>query len=130
MKLAGQIAFPMARDLAKDNEVWGIARFGDPATERTRRLFDGAMFATLYRIAAADAEARRGARAAASTSAAAEAERLGWGAAGYAGGAEEGLSLPLPPWAAEELAAHQRGEFVGDGLLGALAGASRSRGPC
>lgn len=29
---AGQIAFPMARDLAKDNEVWGIARFGDPAT--------------------------------------------------------------------------------------------------
>ena len=30
---AGQIAFPMARDLAKDNEVWGIARFGDPATK-------------------------------------------------------------------------------------------------
>lgn len=29
---AGQIAFPMARDLARDNEVWGIARFGDPAT--------------------------------------------------------------------------------------------------
>jgi nucleoside-diphosphate-sugar epimerase len=31
---AGQIAFPMARDLAKDNEVWGIARFGDPATKK------------------------------------------------------------------------------------------------
>lgn len=31
---AGQIAFPMARDLAKDNEVWGIARFGDPATKQ------------------------------------------------------------------------------------------------
>ncbi|MFM8861940.1 MAG: NAD-dependent epimerase/dehydratase family protein [Acidimicrobiia bacterium] len=29
---AGQIAFPMARDLARDNEVWGIARFGDQAT--------------------------------------------------------------------------------------------------
>lgn len=26
---AGQIAFPMARDMARDNEVWGIARFGD-----------------------------------------------------------------------------------------------------
>jgi len=29
---AGQIAFPMARDLARDNEVWGVARFSDPAT--------------------------------------------------------------------------------------------------
>jgi len=28
---AGQIAFPMARALARDNEVWGIARFSDPA---------------------------------------------------------------------------------------------------
>ena len=27
---AGQIAFPLARALAKHNEVWGIARFGDP----------------------------------------------------------------------------------------------------
>ena len=27
---AGQIAFPMGRELAKDNEVWGIARFGNP----------------------------------------------------------------------------------------------------
>ena len=26
---AGQIAFPMARDMAVDNEVWGIARFSD-----------------------------------------------------------------------------------------------------
>ncbi|MBU6329475.1 MAG: NAD(P)-dependent oxidoreductase [Acidobacteria bacterium] len=26
---AGQIAFPMARDMARDNEVWGIARFSD-----------------------------------------------------------------------------------------------------
>ena len=27
---AGQIAFPLAEFLARDNEVWGIARFGDP----------------------------------------------------------------------------------------------------
>jgi len=29
---AGQIAFPLAARLARDNEVWGIARFGDPKT--------------------------------------------------------------------------------------------------
>jgi nucleoside-diphosphate-sugar epimerase len=29
---AGQIAFPMAAYLARDNEVWGIARFSDPAS--------------------------------------------------------------------------------------------------
>jgi nucleoside-diphosphate-sugar epimerase len=29
---AGQIAFPLAEFLARDNEVWGLARFGDPAT--------------------------------------------------------------------------------------------------
>ncbi len=29
---AGQIAFPLVADLARDNEVWGIARFGDPDT--------------------------------------------------------------------------------------------------
>ena len=29
---AGRIAFPLARSLARDNEVWGIARFSDPAT--------------------------------------------------------------------------------------------------
>jgi len=29
---AGQIAFPLAEHLARDNEVWGIARFGDPET--------------------------------------------------------------------------------------------------
>ncbi len=28
---AGQIAFPLAARLAQDNEVWGIARFSDPA---------------------------------------------------------------------------------------------------
>jgi nucleoside-diphosphate-sugar epimerase len=28
---AGQIAFPLAKALARDNDVWGIARFGDPA---------------------------------------------------------------------------------------------------
>jgi nucleoside-diphosphate-sugar epimerase len=28
---AGRIAFGLARDLAADTEVWGIARFGDPA---------------------------------------------------------------------------------------------------
>ena len=27
---AGQIAFPLARELARDNEVWGLARFGNP----------------------------------------------------------------------------------------------------
>ena len=32
---AGQIAFPLTEYLAKDNEVWGIARFGNPA-ERER----------------------------------------------------------------------------------------------
>lgn len=29
---AGQIAFPLARELARHNEVWGIARFGDATT--------------------------------------------------------------------------------------------------
>lgn len=29
---AGQIACPLAEHLARDNEVWGIARYGDPAT--------------------------------------------------------------------------------------------------
>jgi nucleoside-diphosphate-sugar epimerase len=29
---AGQIAFPLAAQLARDNDVWGIARFGDDAT--------------------------------------------------------------------------------------------------
>ena len=29
---AGQIAYPLARVLAADNEVWGIARFGEPET--------------------------------------------------------------------------------------------------
>ena len=28
---AGQIGYPMARFLAKDNEVWGLGRFGDDA---------------------------------------------------------------------------------------------------
>jgi nucleoside-diphosphate-sugar epimerase len=31
---AGQIAFPMARELARRNEVWGIARFGDAASRQ------------------------------------------------------------------------------------------------
>ncbi len=31
---AGQIAFPLVAELARDNEVWGIARFGDPATRQ------------------------------------------------------------------------------------------------
>ena len=30
---AGQIAFPMTEYLAADNEVWGVARFSDPATK-------------------------------------------------------------------------------------------------
>ena len=29
---AGQIAFPIAEHLVRENEVWGIAHFGDPAT--------------------------------------------------------------------------------------------------
>lgn len=32
---AGNIGYPLTRDLAVDNEVWGISRFGDPA-ERSR----------------------------------------------------------------------------------------------
>jgi nucleoside-diphosphate-sugar epimerase len=32
---AGNIGFPLARNLARDNEVWGVSRFGDPA-ERKR----------------------------------------------------------------------------------------------
>jgi nucleoside-diphosphate-sugar epimerase len=32
---AGNIGFPLARELAKNNEVWGISRFGNPA-ERDR----------------------------------------------------------------------------------------------
>lgn len=31
---AGQIAFPLAARLAQDNEVWGIARFSDPAARQ------------------------------------------------------------------------------------------------
>lgn len=31
---AGQIAFPLAARLARDNEVWGIARFADAASRR------------------------------------------------------------------------------------------------
>jgi nucleoside-diphosphate-sugar epimerase len=31
---AGKIAFGITRVLARDNEVWGIARFGDPAQRR------------------------------------------------------------------------------------------------
>jgi nucleoside-diphosphate-sugar epimerase len=30
---AGQIAFPLAEHLARDNEVWGMARFSDPASK-------------------------------------------------------------------------------------------------
>jgi len=32
--VAGQIAFPMARRLAENNEVWGLARFTDPASKQ------------------------------------------------------------------------------------------------
>lgn len=31
----GQIAYPLVCDLARDNEVWGIARFSDPASRKT-----------------------------------------------------------------------------------------------
>ena len=36
---AGQIAFPLARDLARHNEVWGIARFSQPGSrERVEKV--------------------------------------------------------------------------------------------
>jgi nucleoside-diphosphate-sugar epimerase len=36
---AGQIAFPLARDLARSNEVWGIARFSQPGSrERVEKV--------------------------------------------------------------------------------------------
>jgi len=36
---AGQIAFPIGRELAKENEVWGLARFGNPADrERVEKV--------------------------------------------------------------------------------------------
>jgi nucleoside-diphosphate-sugar epimerase len=31
---AGNIGYPLARNLARDNEVWGISRFGDPAERK------------------------------------------------------------------------------------------------
>jgi len=31
---SGQIGLPLVRHLARDNEVWGVARFGDPDTRR------------------------------------------------------------------------------------------------
>lgn len=31
----GQIAFPLAKELAKNNEVWGLARFSDPSKRET-----------------------------------------------------------------------------------------------
>ena len=30
---AGQIAFPLAEELAQHNEVWGIARFSEPGSQ-------------------------------------------------------------------------------------------------
>ena len=35
--VAGQIAFPIARQLAADNEVWGLARFSDPTAKQRVR---------------------------------------------------------------------------------------------
>jgi nucleoside-diphosphate-sugar epimerase len=32
---SGQIAFPLVQELAKDNEVWGVARFSDPTARVT-----------------------------------------------------------------------------------------------
>jgi nucleoside-diphosphate-sugar epimerase len=32
---AGRIAFPLARALATENEVWGIARFSSPGTRES-----------------------------------------------------------------------------------------------
>jgi nucleoside-diphosphate-sugar epimerase len=32
---AGRIGYPISRHLATDNEVWGLARFGDPAARET-----------------------------------------------------------------------------------------------
>jgi UDP-glucuronate 4-epimerase len=33
--VTGQIAFPLAKELAKENEVWGLARFSDPSKRET-----------------------------------------------------------------------------------------------
>jgi nucleoside-diphosphate-sugar epimerase len=40
---AGQIAFPLARSLAADNEVWGVARFTDPERRAEVDLASGVL---------------------------------------------------------------------------------------
>ena len=48
---AGQIAFPIGRELARDNEVWGIARVGDPADrERVEQSLRGMFVAAVAGI--------------------------------------------------------------------------------
>ena len=41
---AGRVAFPVARELAKHNDVWGLARFSSPAArERLAEVFTAFM---------------------------------------------------------------------------------------
>jgi len=49
---AGQIAFPLASQLAKKNEVWGVARFGDAASRK--RCNDAGMKTAAVDLAAPD----------------------------------------------------------------------------
>jgi nucleoside-diphosphate-sugar epimerase len=51
---AGNIGFPLGRELAKANEVWGISRFGDPA-ERMR-VDDGGVITRPVDLATGDFE--------------------------------------------------------------------------
>jgi nucleoside-diphosphate-sugar epimerase len=48
----GAVAFPLARELAADNDVWGVARFSDPAT-RTK-VEDAGITAHAADVAAGD----------------------------------------------------------------------------
>jgi nucleoside-diphosphate-sugar epimerase len=52
---AGQIGFPLAEHLAQDNEVWGLARFGDEAARR--RVVTAGV--TAYRCDLADGDLAR-----------------------------------------------------------------------
>jgi nucleoside-diphosphate-sugar epimerase len=49
----GQIAFPLVQELAKENEVWGLARFSDPSTRVTWNV--GRFFQPASRQALEDA---------------------------------------------------------------------------
>jgi nucleoside-diphosphate-sugar epimerase len=50
--VAGQIGFPMARRLARDNEVWGLARFTDPTARQ--RVIDAGITPVVCDLGAGD----------------------------------------------------------------------------